>query len=194
MQKKTVFIKNLAEYKALIDKLDLLDERVYKAAELITETFRSGGKLIICGNGGSAADAQHMAAELSGRYLKDRKALDAVALNCNSSAITAIANDYSFGDVFARQVEAHGKKGDVLLAISTSGNSLNIINAVSTARENGLATIGLTGLVGGKMREMTDLVISVPSSSTPRIQEAHLLIEHSICEIIENMVCEGGIE
>lgn len=194
MPDKMVFLKNAADHKALIDQLELLDETVYKAAVLIAGTFRSGGKLIICGNGGSAADAQHMAAELSGRYLKDRKALDAVALSCNSSAITAIANDYSFGDVFARQVEAHGKKGDVLLAISTSGNSLNIINAVSTARENGLATIGLTGLVGGKMREMIDLVISVPSSSTPRIQEAHLLIEHSICEIIENMVCEGGIE
>ena len=194
MPDKMVFLKNAADHKALIDQLELLDETVYKAAVLIAGTFRSGGKLIICGNGGSAADAQHMAAELSGRYLKDRKALDAVALNCNSSAITAIANDYSFGDVFARQVEAHGKKGGVLLAISTSGNSLNIINAVSKARENGLATIGLTGLVGGKMREMIDLVISVPSSSTPRIQEAHLLIEHSICEIIENMVCEGGIE
>ena len=122
MPDKMVFLKNAADHKALIDQLELLDETVYKAAVLIAGTFRSGGKLIICGNGGSAADAQHMAAELSGRYLKDRKALDAVALNCNSSAITAIANDYSFGDVFARQVEAHGKKGDVLLAISTSGS------------------------------------------------------------------------
>lgn len=188
MPDKMVFLKNTADHKALIDKLELLDETVYKAAVLIAGTFRSGGKLIICGNGGSAADAQHMAAELSGRYLKDRKALDAVALSCNSSAITAIANDYSFGDVFARQVEAHGKKGDVLLAISTSGNSLNIINAIIKAGEIGLITIGLTGMYGGKIKGMTDLILDVPSLCTPRIQESHILIEHTICELIENML------
>ena len=189
MADKMVFLKNAADHKALIDKLELLDEKVYKAADLIAGTFRSGNKLIICGNGGSAADAQHMAAELSGRYLRERKALDAVALNCNSSAITAIANDYSFGDVFARQVEAHGKKGDLLLAISTSGNSINIINALTKAREIGLVTIGLTGLYGGRMAGIADLLLDVPSDSTPRVQEMHLLIEHTLCEIIEEIMC-----
>ena len=164
MHYKMIFLNNSADNKALIDKLELLDKRVYKTTKL------------------------------SGRYLRERKALDAVSLNCNSSVITDIANDYSFGDVFARQVEAHGKKGDVLFAISTSGNSLNIINALSKARDIGLVTIGLTGLNGGKMRELTDLMIDVPSSSTPRIQDAHLLIEHTICEIIESMVCEGATE
>lgn len=189
MMNNEIFIKNIAAHKALTDKLGLLDAKVYRAAELIAGALRSERKLILCGNGGSAADSQHMAAELSGRYLKDRRALDAVALNCNSSAITAIANDYSYDHVFARQLEAHGKKGDVLMAISTSGNSINIINALIKAREIGLVTIGLTGLHGGRMAGTTDLLLDVPSDSTPRIQEMHLLIEHTLCEIIEEIMC-----
>jgi D-sedoheptulose 7-phosphate isomerase len=130
-----------------------------------------------------------MAAELSGRFLRERKALDAIALSCNSSAITAIGNDFSFDDIFVRQVEAHGRNGDVLVAISTSGNSINILNAVVKAKEMGLATIGLTGDSGGEVGKIADLLIDVPSFSTPRIQEMHLLIEHTICEMIENLIC-----
>ena len=194
MSNKKIFLKNIAEHIDLIERLNNIQDRVYKAAEIMAETLRSGGRIFLCGNGGSAADAQHMAAELSGRYLRERKALDAVALNTNISAITAIGNDYSFDDVFARQVEAHGRNGDILLAISTSGNSINILQAVKKAKEIGLTTIGLTGESGGKVGEITDLLLDVPSSSTPRVQEIHLLIEHSTCEIIENIICACDIE
>lgn len=194
MSNKKIFLKNIAEHIDLIERLNNIQDRVYKAAEIMAETLRSGGRIFLCGNGGSAADAQHMAAELSGRYLRERKALDAVALNTNISAITAIGNDYSFDDVFARQVEAHGRNGDILLAISTSGNSINILQAVKKAKEIGLTTIGLTGESGGKIGEITDLLLDVPSSSTPRVQEIQLLIEHSICEIIENIICACDIE
>src|SRR3990172_3012269 len=157
------------------------------AAKVIVQAYRSAGKLLICGNGGSAADSQHIAAELVSRFFIERKALDAEALTINTSSLTAIGNDYSFDHVFSRQVEAKGAKGDVLIGISTSGNSKNIIEAIKTAKGMEIKTIGLTGnnrdsLVG----RISDYCIHVPSSSTPRIQEAHILIGHILCEFIEN--------
>jgi len=157
------------------------------AAKVIVQAYRSGGKLLICGNGGSAADSQHIAAELVSRFLIERKALDAESLTINTSSLTAIGNDYSFDQVFSRQVEAKGAKGDVLIGISTSGNSKNIIEAIKTAKGMEIKTIGLTGnnresLIG----RLSDYCIHVPSSFTPRIQEAHILIGHILCEFIEN--------
>lgn len=155
------------------------------AARMIIESIQSGGKLIVFGNGGSAADAQHLAAELVGRYRHDRKALAAIALTTDSSALTSISNDYGFETVFSRQVEAIGKTGDVVLAISTSGNSPNIIQAVSLAKQLGIPAIGLTGKTGGKLCDSVDVCLTVPSDSTPRIQEAHSLIIHILSGLIE---------
>ncbi len=194
MPNKKIFLDNIAEHKDLLDRLDRIHVPICEAAQLIADRLRSGKRIFLCGNGGSAADAQHMAAELSGRFLRERKALDAIALSCNSSAITAIGNDFSFEDIFVRQVEAHGRNGDVLMAISTSGNSINILKTVIKAKEMGLATIGLTGEGGGEVGKITDLLIDVPASSTPRIQEMHILIEHTICEMIENLICDGDKE
>lgn len=159
---------------------------IHESAKVLVETFKAGGKLLICGNGGSAADSQHIATELVSRFFMERRALDAEALTVNTSSLTAIGNDYSFDNVFSRQVEAKGKKGDVLMAITTSGNSKNIIEAVKAAKSIGMYTIGLTG----KNKECalfkaSDLCICVPSASTPRIQEAHILIGHIMCEFIE---------
>ena len=194
MPNKKIFLDNIAEHKDLLDRLDHIYVPTCKAAQLIADRLRSGKRIFLCGNGGSAADAQHMAAELSGRFLRERKALDAIALSCNSSAITAIGNDFSFEDIFVRQIEAHGRDGDVLVAISTSGNSINILKAVVKANEMGLVTIALTGEGGGEVGKIADMLIDVPASSTPRIQEMHLLIEHTICEMIENLICDGDKE
>ncbi len=194
MLNNKIFLDNIAEHKDLLERLGQIHVPTSKAAELMADRLRSGKRIFLCGNGGSAADAQHMAAELSGRFLRERKALDAIALSCNSSAITAIGNDFSFEDIFVRQIEAHGRDGDVLVAISTSGNSINILKAVAKANEMGLVTIGLTGEGGGEVGKITEMLIDVPSSSTPRIQEMHLLIEHTICEMIENLICDGDKE
>lgn len=160
--------------------------KIKEAGILLVEAFKAGNKLLLCGNGGSAADSQHIAAELVSRFYLERKALDAEALTVNTSSLTAIGNDYDFSKVFARQIEAKGKKGDILIAISTSGNSKNVIEAIKTAKDIGLKTIGLTNndkknLISG----LTDCCINVPSSSTPRVQEAHILIGHMLCEFIE---------
>jgi len=160
-------------------------ERIQKVIDECTNCFRNGGKILLCGNGGSAADAQHLAAELSGRFYYDRKPLYAEALHVNTSALTAVANDYSYDEVFSRQVIAKGRKGDILIGLSTSGNSQNVLNALSAARQEEMVTIGLTGEMGGKMKDMCDYLINVPSNDTPRIQEAHILIGHIICEMIE---------
>lgn len=149
------------------------------------ETYKHGGKILFCGNGGSAADAQHLAAELSGRFYFDRAPLYAEALHVNSSYVTAVANDYSYDDVFARMVLAAGKKGDVLIGFSTSGNSKNIIKAFKTAQQIEMTVIALTGKSGGKLAEISDILLNVPSTDTPRIQESHILIGHIICELIE---------
>jgi D-sedoheptulose 7-phosphate isomerase len=163
-------------------------EEIVKAAALILERLEAGRKLIVFGNGGSAADAQHIAAEFVGRYRSERRALAAIALTTDSSSLTAIGNDLGFQEIFARQLEAIGKPGDVVLAVSTSGNSPNVLRAVVLAKKLGMATIGLSGISGGELRNCVDLCLSVPSDSTPRIQEAHSLIIHIITGIVENAV------
>jgi D-sedoheptulose 7-phosphate isomerase len=154
-------------------------------AELCTESLCNGHKIMFCGNGGSAADAQHLAAELSGRFYFDRKPLAAEALTVNTSYLTAVSNDYSFDEVYARLVEGNGNEGDVLIGLSTSGNSENVLRAFRAAHLKSIITVGLTGESGGKLAELADFIIRVPSSDTPRIQEAHILIGHIICELIE---------
>ena len=162
---------------------------VAAVAEAVITCLQGGGTVYFCGNGGSAADAQHLACELAGRFLMDRPSLSAVALTTNTSSLTAIGNDYGYDEVFAREVGAHGRTGDVLLAISTSGNSRNIVRAIEAAREKRMAIIGLTGESGGKMRDLCDVCLCVPSTSTPRIQECHILIGHTICELLEQILC-----
>ena len=156
-----------------------------KVCALCITAYRSGGKILVAGNGGSAADAQHFAGELVSRFYFDRPPLAAVALTTDSSILTAIGNDYGYEDVFARQVQAHGRAGDVFIAISTSGNSPNILKAIEAAKELGLVVIGLTGRNGGKMKGLCDVCLCAPSDSTPRIQECHLVIEHILCACIE---------
>ena len=160
-------------------------ELIKTAADHCISTFQNDGKLLLCGNGGSAADAQHIAAELSGRYNYDRPPLYAEALHVNSSYITAVANDYTYDDVYSRMVKAAGKEGDVLVGISTSGNSANVVNALIEAKKLGMFTIGLTGISGGKLEDICDLCIKAPSTNTARVQEVHILIGHVICEEIE---------
>ena len=160
-------------------------ESVAAAARMIVAALKGGGKAIFCGNGGSAADSQHLAAELMGRYLKEREPLPALALTTDSSALTAIGNDYAFDEIFSRQLRGLGKKGDVLIAISTSGNSRNVVAALEAARARGIATIALTGAAGGAMQRLADLCIAAPSTETPRVQEMHIAIGHMICDLVE---------
>ena len=162
------------------------------AAEALVTAYRAGHKALFFGNGGSAADAQHLAAEFLGRYLRERSPLPAVALHTNSSAVTAIGNDYGYDYVFSRQLEALAAPGDVAVAISTSGNSQSVIEAVSVARRLGLYTIALTGASGGRLRGMVDTLIAVPSNETPRIQECHILVGHALCDAVEQAVAVGG--
>lgn len=167
----------------------LQDPAILKTIEdcvnVITQAFNAGKRVWFCGNGGSAADAQHLAAEFSGRFYKNRKALPAEALHCNTSYLTAVANDYSYDDIYARLVDGITDAGDVLIGFSTSGNSANVLKAFEVAREKHLMTIGFTGATGGKMRELSHFLINVPSTDTPRIQESHILIGHIICELVE---------
>jgi D-sedoheptulose 7-phosphate isomerase len=167
-------------------ELGRVAEQIAEAATAIVNCLRAGGKLIVFGNGGSASDAQHMVAELVGRYAVKRQALAAIALTTNSSSLTAIANDFGFEEIFARQLEALAKPQDLVLAISTSGNSSNVLRGLEIAKALGLKKIGLTGNNGGKLRDLVDICIIAPSSSTPRIQEAHALIIHILCGIVEN--------
>ena len=167
-------------------------EEVAIAAGLIEKALRSGGKALFCGNGGSAADAQHLAAELLGRFLLERAPLPAMALTANSSAMTAIGNDYGFDNVFSRQVRGLGRAGDVLVGISTSGRSRNVAAAFSAAQEGGLVTIALTGAEGGPIAEAADVAIRAPATSTPRIQEMHITIGHTICELVERALAAEG--
>ena len=160
-------------------------ELVQESARACLTALEHGGKLILFGNGGSAADAQHLAAELTGRYLLERRALPAIALTTNTSCLTAIGNDYSYDQIFSRQIEAIGSKGDVAVGISTSGNSKNVLEAFVEAKRKGLTTIGMTGSTGGKVRHVVDHCLCVPSDQTPRIQEAHILLGHILCEFIE---------
>ena len=156
--------------------------------QIITNTFQNGGAVYFCGNGGSAADAQHLAAEFSGRFYKDRKALPSEALHCNTSYLTAVANDYSYDVIYSRLIEGIARKGDVLIGLSTSGNSGNILKAFEMANSMGVITIGMTGAGGGKMKSISNYLIEVPSNTTPRIQESHILIGHIICELVEKNI------
>jgi D-sedoheptulose 7-phosphate isomerase len=159
---------------------------IHMVANKMIECYRNGGKVLFCGNGGSAADAQHLAAELSGRFYYDRPPLIAEALHVNTSFLTAVANDYSYDEVFARMVRAVGNEGDILVGISTSGNSPNIIRAIEEARLKSMFSVALTGQGGGKLAKFADIFIQVPSADTPRIQEVHILIGHIICQLIES--------
>lgn len=159
--------------------------RIDAFAQLMTTVFQQKGKVLFCGNGGSAADAQHIAAELSGRFYKNRSPLYAEALHVNTSFLTAVANDYGYDEVYARMVEAAGRPGDMLVAISTSGNSPNIIKAVETAKQCGMTVVGMTGASGGDMATFCDLLLNMPSIDTPRIQESHILVGHIVCELVE---------
>jgi D-sedoheptulose 7-phosphate isomerase len=161
---------------------------ILDAGRRIAAALDAGGRLLVFGNGGSAADAQHFAAELAGRFQRERKALSAIALTTDSSVITALANDYGFEHVFRRQVEAHGRAGDVAFGITTSGRSRNVIEALRTAKHRGLLTLGLTGRGGGTLREIADVLIDVPHESTQRIQEVHGMVVHLLCEIVEDTV------
>ena len=158
---------------------------VQKAVDVVTAAFRNGNKVLFCGNGGSAADAQHLAAEFSGRFYKDRPALPSEALHCNTSYLTAVANDYSYDVIYARIIEGTGNKGDVLVGLSTSGNSGNIVRAFEAAKNKEMSTIGFTGASGGLLKEASDILLNVPSFDTPRIQESHILLGHIICQLAE---------
>lgn len=179
----------IAKHLSMIHQLQqdaVLLKGLQVAAQHCIETLQQGGKVLLCGNGGSAADAQHIAAELAGRFLKDRPALHAEALHVNGSYLTAVGNDYNFERIYARAVEAKGKPADVLIGLSTSGNSENIVQAVRQAHAQEMITIALTGNHGGKLKKEVNLCLCVPSEETPRIQEAHILMGHIICEIIES--------
>lgn len=164
---------------------EVLLNKIEKTVDTIVAAFNNGNKVLFCGNGGSAADAQHLAAEFSGRFYKNRKALPAEALHCNTSYLTAVANDYSYDVIYSRLVDGIGVKGDVLIGLSTSGNSTNILNAFDVAKQIGIASIAFTGETGGKMKDSSDILINVPSTDTPRIQESHIMIGHIICELVE---------
>lgn len=176
--------QSIAAKQAILADPDFLD-RIGQAANLITHSLRNGGKIHFCGNGGSAADAQHLAAELSGRFYYDRPPLNAEALHTNTSYLTAVGNDYGYDFVFSRLLKGTAKPGDVLVGISTSGNSKNILQAYNVCRELGVSVISLTGRTGGAMKEHSDILLNVPSTDTPRIQESHILIGHIICELVE---------
>ena len=179
------FQQNLDEHRALFAGLEALAGPVAQAAGLICTALAAGHKLMLCGNGGSAADSQHLAAEFTGRFIKDRKPLAAMALSTDTSALTCIANDYSFDEVFYRQVAGLGAAGDCLLAISTSGNSRNVVRAVEAAQQLDMRTVGLLGRDGGLLAKRCDVAIVVPSTSTARIQEAHIMIGHTLCGMVE---------
>jgi D-sedoheptulose 7-phosphate isomerase len=169
---------------ALLSNKNIL-ETLEKITAEIVNCYKHDGKVLWCGNGGSAADAQHLAAELTGRYYYDRPPLFSEALHVNTSYLTAVANDYSYGEVYSRLTKGMGRKGDILIGLSTSGNSENVVNALKTANEIGMITVGFTGEGGGKMKEYCKYLIAIPSKDTPRIQECHMLFGHSICEVVE---------
>ena len=177
--KSSIDVKqNILENEELVLAID-------SVVKMVVPAFNNGQRVHFCGNGGSAADAQHLAAEFSGRFYKNRRALPSEALHCNTSYLTAVANDYSFEEIYSRLVDGIMEKGDVLIGMSTSGNSKNIVKAFETARTKGIITVGFTGESGGAMKDLSDYLINVPSSVTPRIQEAHMLIGHIICELVE---------
>ena len=174
-------LQKIINDKGLTAEIDIVTTKIIQA-------FKDGNKLLLCGNGGSASDAQHIAAELSGRFIKERKPLYAEALHVNSSYMTAVSNDYGFESTYSRMLEAIGKKGDVLIALSTSGNSENVINAVKMANSLGILSVGMSGAMGGKIKDLCQHNIIIPSSNTARVQEAHILVGHIFCQIIEEQL------
>lgn len=181
---KSIISKSIEVKQGILSDPELLLS-IEKIVIEIVLAFRAGNRVYFCGNGGSAADAQHLAAEFSGRFYKDRVALPAEALHCNTSYLTAVANDYGYEHVYARLIEGIGQPGDILVGLSTSGNSINIIEAFKKAKRKGMVTIGFTGMSGGNMKADSDFLINVPSSDTPRIQESHIMAGHIICELVE---------
>ncbi len=175
---------SIAVKQQLLNNTILLAD-VEKTIEEITKAFDNGKKVLFCGNGGSAADAQHLAAEFSGRFYKDRPALPSDALHCNTSYLTAVANDYSYDLIYSRLIDGIGNEGDVLVGLSTSGNSANIVKAFETARNKKMITIGFTGTTGGTLKAFCDILLNVPATDTPRIQESHIMLGHIICQLVE---------
>ncbi|CAG0942742.1 D-sedoheptulose 7-phosphate isomerase [Candidatus Brocadiaceae bacterium] len=183
------FIDELEQHRIVINQLNQCQPDIEHAAKTLINTLEHGGKILLCGNGGSAADCQHIAAEFVVRYVKQRRALAAIALTTDTSILTAHPNDFEFDTVFARQVEALGREEDCLIAISTSGNSANVLEAAKIAQAQGLTVIAMTGETGGALAQHADLIIKVPSNVTARIQEAHILIAHYWCDVVEDIVC-----
>ena len=186
MDTKNIIKNNFTSHVEITQKtFSKLENSIKSTSNILLETLKNGGKILLCGNGGSASDAQHIAAEFTGRFVKERVGLPAIALTTDTSALTAIANDYGYDRVFSRQIEAVANSGDVLIGISTSGNSTNVINAIKQAKEQGCKTIGLSGKDGGEMSEVCDINLVVPSDITARIQEMHILIGHTMCHIVD---------
>ena len=188
MEKIKQIIQASIDTKQQILQNEELLSTIQKVVDVITGAFKKGNRVYFCGNGGSAADAQHLAAEFSGRFYTDRKALPAEALHCNTSYLTAVANDYGYDVVYSRMIEGIGQTGDILIGLSTSGNSVNIIKAFDVAKEKGIVTVAFTGITGGQMKSISDYLINIPSSDTPRIQECHITIGHIICQLVEEKV------
>lgn len=182
---KSIITESISVKSDILANEQLLDT-ISQIVKKIVSGLKGGQRIYFCGNGGSAADAQHLAAEFSGRFYKDRKALPAEALHCNTSYLTAVANDYGYDLVYSRIIEGIGEAGDILVGLSTSGNSANIIKAFETARLKNITTIGFTGMSGGVMKGLADFLINVPSTDTPRIQESHIMVGHIICELVED--------
>ena len=182
---QAIIESSIREHQEVLASLGQMVPALARAGELLVNTIQAGGRVFICGNGGSAADAQHFAAELTGRFEKERRALPAVALTTDTSALTAIGNDYGFDVIFSRQLEALALPGDLLIGLSTSGNSTNVAKAVDWAKQNGVTTIGLLGRDGGALARLVDLSLVAPSQRTARIQEVHILILHMLCEVLD---------
>ncbi len=187
---ESLVVERLSETARVLEATREVAPQVVAAAEAIVQCYRLGGTLLLCGNGGSAADAQHLAGELVGRFLMERTAWPALALHTNTSVLTAVANDYGAEFVFSRQVEAMGRRGDVLWSISTSGRSRNCVEAMQMAKRRGLTNIALVGGKGGEMKGLADIAIVVPASLTPRVQEAHIAVGHIVCELVERAMTE----
>jgi len=185
MDKIKKIIKASIDTKQSVLQNEGLLKTIEASIDVIVNAFRNGNRVYFCGNGGSAADAQHLAAEFSGRFYTDRKALPAEALHCNTSYLTAVANDYSFDEIYSRLIDGIGEKGDVLVGLSTSGNSPNILKAFNTAKKKEMVTIGFTGKSGGELRILCNHLINIPSTDTPRIQESHIMVGHIICQLVE---------
>ena len=185
-------IRESIEVKQAVLADEALQKTLYDLSVIMADCLKGGGKVLFCGNGGSAADAQHLAAELSGRFYSDRDPLFAEALHVNTSYLTAVANDYSYEEIYSRLVKAKGRPGDVLIGISTSGNSPNILRAIETATKQGMVTVGMTGATGGKMNSICSHMIRIPSKDTPRIQECHILCGHILCELVEKILFPGA--